>query len=642
MCGICGIVSRTGGPVDPARLVRMRDCMISRGPDDEGLLVRGPVGLGHRRLSIVDLSAAGHQPMANEDESVWIVYNGEIYNFPELRQELESAGHRFVSRTDTEVLIHGYEEWGIDGLCRRIAGMFAFAIWDVNQRRLWLARDRLGKKPLFYYDDGRELLFSSTLRSLWLALGGRLEIDPCAVDEFLFKYVIDQDRCVFSGVRKLAPGCFAETGLDSGVPRPQRYWSISYARKRDLSESEWVEAVDAALERAVRRRLIADVPIGAFLSGGVDSSGVVAMMARVMDQPVRTFTVGFEFIKSYDERQYARKVAERTGSDHRELILDPDVWSMLPRLVWEYGEPFGDSSAIPSWFVAQAARRHVTVALTGDGGDEGFAGYDVYRAAYRAIKYRWVPAPIRCHALPLAAGLLSAVAPTALISQRVGAFAHYLAGRVDRVAAISTCWSMPFRKRLYSPSLMRSLDGFDPAASRMQTVAGADGPTPVDKALALILHHELPSDYLTKVDVATMAHSLEARCPFLDTELLELASTIPAEVLVRNGEAKALLKKVVARLVPPDVVYRRKWGFGIPVGHWFRDHWRERVRNLLLSQRAGERGLFNMHYLERVLDQHAAGKVNHNYRIWSLLVLEIWHRLFVDRTLRPEEPAPIL
>ena len=637
MCGICGIVDFLGSPIDAGLVLRMRDVMACRGPDDVGLYEAPGVALGHRRLSIIDLSPAGHQPMGNEDGTVQIVFNGEIYNFMELRRDLE-GGHRFRSRTDTEVLLHGYEQWGLEAMVRRLRGMFAFAIWDGRRRELHLVRDHLGKKPLFYRVTHGRVEFSSDIKSLWTISPQTPALDDRAIDEFLYYSVIGQNRTILRGVRKLPPASFATfraghfSDPASAIPECQivKYWSPDYTRKETKSVDEWLEGIDHHLRVAVKRRLISDVPMGAFLSGGVDSSTVCALMAQEGSSRPRTFSVVFKGYERFDEGEYSRQVAQHIGSEHTELNVAPDVAPILADLVWQWGEPYGDSSMIATYLVAREARKFVTVALTGDGGDEAFAGYSRHLRADRARRFRWLTPLITQAAAPAAARLVSLLAPRTIFARNFDLAAKYLSGSRQALAG-DTCWFDGPRNALYTDSFRARLAGFDPLADQRELLASLGGKSHVDRALEFLLRTTLPNDYLAKVDVATMAHSLEARSPFLDVDLLDFAATIPSALLIEGNLAKSLLKKYAATLVPSRVVYRKKHGFSVPIRHWLAGPWQKGVRELLLSKEATGRGYFNSAFIRKVLDEHAAGRRNHASRIWTLMVFEIWNRLFVDR-----------
>jgi asparagine synthase (glutamine-hydrolysing) len=636
MCGICGIVDWTGKQIESSRLVAMRDLMTARGPDDAGLYLERGVGLGHRRLSIIDLSAAARQPMANEDGTIQLVYNGEIYNFLDLRKELLAGGHRFVSRSDTEVLVHGYEQWGIDGLVARLEGMFAFAIWDGGRRQLHLVRDRLGKKPLFYRQTAGRCVFASDIKSIYLEADGRLAPDERAVDEFLYYTVISQPRTIFADVRKLPAGHVATFQESGGTVKS--YWQPDFTAKAAKSVDQWLEGIDWHLHRAVKRRLISDVPIGAFLSGGVDSSCVCAVMAQEASVTPRTFSVGFADAPDWDERRYAQAVARHIGSDHAELLVDPDVAPILAQLVWQHGEPYGDSSMVPTFLIAREARKHVTVVLTGDGGDEAFAGYSRHLRSALPERYAYLPGLVTGWLIPAASRLLAAMAGRTTLAHNFQLAADYLSGRREALA-YSTCWFDAWRRELYSDDYMARLGGWHPLETRRPLLNMLAGPTSLDRALEYLMRTTLCDDYLTKVDVATMANSLEARCPFLDAELLTFAMTIPSELLVMGWQKKALLKRYAQHLIPQEVIYRKKQGFAVPIRRWFQNEWRLPLERFLLSKQACQRGYFRPSTVQRVLQEHAAGRRNHAGRIWTLLVFEIWNRLFVDRTLTAADPV---
>ena len=479
MCGICGIVDFSGRPIDTAMLVRMRDIMACRGPDDAGLYQSpsgSPVGvaLGHRRLAIIDLSPAGRQPMDNEDGTIQLVLNGEIYNFLELRGELEGS-HKFHSRTDTEVLIHGYEEWGLAALVRRIRGMFAFAIWDSRRCELHLVRDHLGKKPLFYRAANNRVEFSSDIKSLWTISPQTPELDERAIDEFLYYSVIGQARTIFKGISKLPPASFAT--FRSSEPEVIEYWSPDYTRKETHRAGDWLEGIDHHLRTAVKRRMIADVPLGAFLSGGVDSSTVCTLMAKEGSTKPKTFSAVFKGHERFDEGPFSRAVAEHIGSEHTELAVEPDVAPILSELVWQWGEPFGDSSMIPSYLIAREARKHATVVLTGDGGDEAFAGYSRHLRADRARRLAWLTPLVTRAVVPAAAKVVATFAPRTLFARNFDLAAKYLAG--SRLAlAGDTCWFDGMRDGLYTRSFRERLHGFHPLAAQARPAGVAGRPQP--------------------------------------------------------------------------------------------------------------------------------------------------------------------
>jgi asparagine synthase (glutamine-hydrolysing) len=632
MCAICGLIHFDGAPVDRAALARMRDEMVNRGPEHGGEHLEPGVGLGHRRLRIIDLSPAGSQPMTNEDGSVWLTFNGEIYNFQRLRPELEARGHRFASNSDTEVIVHGYEEWG-EGVVERLDGMFAFGIWDRRQRALLLARDRFGKKPLYYLQQDGRLAFASELKALATLPGARLNVDPNAIDCYLHHLGTTQDHCIYREVKKVPPAHYAVFTTDGH--RQVRYWQPDYRHKIDVSEPELLDRIDGALRAAVKKRLVSDVPLGAFLSGGVDSSLVVALTAQLSDQPVKTFSIGFRE-QAFSELDYARQVARRYGTDHEEITLEPDVLAILPQLVWEYGEPFADSSAVPTYYVSSGARRFVTVALSGDGGDELFGGYDTARAAYWSQRYaELVPGALRgpieqalLHVDPERAGVLRklrtlALGATADPALRFGA---------------SLAFSPAQRARLYTDSFRASLHGEPAIAVYERHLDALRGLDLLDQSLLMTLHTRLPNDYLVKVDVASMKIALELRSPFLDIDLASLSAAIDPKIKVRAGQQKYLLKKLAERYLPHDVIHRPKRGFSLPLGPWLRGPLAPSLR-MLPHGRCVEVGWFRRAYVEQLIDEHHHG-ADHAHRLWALLWIELWHRMFVDRSLSASAALP--
>jgi asparagine synthase (glutamine-hydrolysing) len=623
----------------------MIDAQAHRGPDAWGVWSDGRCALGHRRLSIIDLSEAGRQPMSNARGDIRITFNGEIYNFQRLRRELESLGHGFRTRTDTEAIICAYEQWGIDCLAR-LRGMFAFGIWDRRRRRLFLARDRVGKKPLFYAQFGDHFLFASELQGLLADKRVPREVDPPAIDAYLSYGYVPAPRAAFKGIYKLPPAHYLtldlkQTGFEKRI---ERYWALDYGPKLRIDEDEACEVLREKMTEAVRLRMISDVPLGAFLSGGVDSSIVVGLMAQLSGAKVKTFSIGFKEA-AYDETSHARRIAERWETDHHEFIVEPDAISILPRLVRHYGEPYADSSAVPTFHVAQTTRRHVTVALNGDGGDESFAGYERYLANHLAERMRSVPGAA------VAARALSRVIPDSIDPKgRARRARRFLAVASRPMAERYPRWLKTFqdeaKTRLYDPEFIGLLKGhgdvlLSVAAEVMKcgassSLALCDGATPtqlplhpIDAAMAVDVASYLPYDLLVKVDVASMANSLEARSPFLDHEAMEFAARLPVEIKFRGGRLKSLLKRAFADLLPPENVNRRKMGFGVPVGQWFRGPLRDLLRDALLSPRSLERGYFRESEVRRLVDEHLERRADHSFQLWNLLMLELWHREFI-------------
>jgi len=622
MCGLAGIV--TDRALDPQALERSASAMLHRGPDAGGSVRRGAAAFAFRRLRIIDLRPEGDQPMCNETGDVWIVFNGEIYNFQKLRRDLERR-HQFRSRTDTETLIHGYEEWGFEGLLRRIDGMFAFAIWDERTQELLLARDRVGKKPLFYSQPSpRELAFGSTLNALLELLPARPEVDRVALDQYLVYQAVPAPQTIFAGVNALPPAHFLRFRQGQPPQAPQCYWRLSYQHKQRRSEADVLAEADSLLRDAVARRLIADVPLGAFLSGGVDSSLVVAIMSQLRSEPVETVTVGFDDPR-FDERPFARQVAQRWRTNAHEYVLPPDEVQNLPLIIWHYGQPMADVSILPTFAVARRASEHVTVVLNGDGGDEAFCGYSRPMVARAAQVCRgWIPLGAR----DSAARLIS------LLGRR----GQLLAAALATDARTSFVYERGFRgcrARLYHPEALLGIAGLDPDEHYRQAWTRADGPTDADRVLSAELTTYLPDQLLSKMDVATMAHSLEARSPLLDTRLLEFAATIPIEQLTQRWQTKYLLKRLAARYVPRELLYRRKQGFVMPVSQWMRQELAPLTRALLESLTCPERGMFRRDWVMGMLDEHLGGRQDWGQQLWTLVVLEIWYRLFVNRTLDP-------
>jgi len=632
MCGICGIIDFSDRSIDPGVIDRMRDMMVDRGPDDAGTLVMPHAGLGHRRLSIIDLSARGHQPMCNEDQKIWMVFNGEIYNYQDLRPELEVAGHRFASNTDSEVLIHGYEEWGIEGLLKQINGMFGLALWDAGRQELYLARDRLGKKPLYYgWHDGR-FLFASDIKSIWSYAPSSWQPSQDAIARYLYWQFLPGRESVYENVYQLLPAHYVK--LDNKGLIEKCYWKLSFADKFRGSYSEILERTGDVIAKAVVRRVRSDVPLGAFLSGGVDSSYVVSWMAENSPHRVQTFAIGTED-PEHDERAFARIVSERWNTDHTEFQVTPDAWSLLPRLVWSFAQPFGDAAAIPTYYVARCARQYVTVALTGDGGDEVFAGYSHHHGYYLAgIVGRWLPDCMINRLLNWGRRYLYSDRRHPVAS--AVRFMRYAHSDPMIARAGVTGWTLHHLDKIWARDSERLTSRDNLQAYPLGVMKEYDGDSSLDRALYDDLHVLLPFCYNVKVDVATMMSSLEARSPFQDQKVVEWAARIAPMVKLRPWEKKHLLKRLAAQRVPREVIYRRKHGFSIPMNSWFKGPWARQAHKIILGKTARSRGLFNYDYIARLWDEHQAGQACHGTRFWLLLWLEIWFRMFVDRTMGPD------
>lgn len=623
MCGICGVVDlKAGRPVDAGVLRRMNRALRHRGPDEEGYREAPHVGLAMCRLRVID-PAGGSQPMSNEDGSVWLVYNGEVYNFRELRRELEARGHRFRTRSDTEVVVHGYEAFGVE-VVTRLRGMFAFALWDGRQQRLLLARDRLGIKPLYYWQRGDRLAFASELKSLLKLPDFPREVDPEAVDLYLTYGYVPAPWTPFRGVRKLAPGHVLV--LDQAGARVQNYWDFVPAERPSRPLRESVAELRARLQDAVRSHLVSDVPVGAFLSGGLDSSTVVALMSLAGAHPVRTFSVGFREAR-FDELPYARQVARRYGTDHRELVVEPQVARRLPELLSHFDEPFGDSSAIATYLVAELARQHVTVVLTGDGGDEVFCGYEWQRRHQMVRPFHRLPFALRARA-PRLARLL----PAGPWRQRAAGFlADVALDPADGYLRRMTLFDGQLRRELYSSGFRAALGGHESLAPLRMWLDALPGSDFRNRMLYADTHFYCPEDCLVKVDRMTMAWSLEARVPLLDHELVEFLASVPPQWKLRGVTSKYLLRRAVRDLLPPDLLRKRKQGFSVPVGPWLRGPLYPAARDLLLDTPARERGWLRPESVERLLEEHRSGGAEHGHRLYAVLGLEIWAREYLDR-----------
>jgi len=626
MCGIAGVLRFDDRPADPAIVRRMTDAIAHRGPDGEGFFVAGPIGLGHRRLSIIDLSEAASQPLSNEDGSVQVIYNGEIYNFQDVRADLEARGHRFKSRTDSEVIVHGYEEWGPDCLSR-FNGMFAFALWDARLQRLWLVRDRIGVKPLFYALGRDAIRFGSEIKAILADPAVRRRLDADALQQFLaFNYVLAPST-LFDAVRQVEPGHYLLVDR-SGAVRDVGYWDVVYDETADGSEREYVEELSALLSDAVRLRLVSDVPLGVFLSGGVDSSGVAYWMSRHLRQPVRSFSIGFTE-DSFNELPYAREVAASIGAEHRERVLDAKVGETLPTIVRHAEEPTADSSMLAVYHLAELARREVTVALSGDGADDILAGYETHQAYYLHRAYRALPAIVRRR---LIAPLVQALPPSNAKVSTTEKLKRFVAAGDRCFEDAHASWRLIFdgdtRRRLLAP--LRDLPpARDPLQAYRDGFARTNARHPMNRMLYVDTRLYLPADMLVKIDRMTMAHGLEAREPYLDYRLVEFAARLPVRFKLRRfTQKKYLLKAALDGRVPARALYRKKQGFNVPKGHWLRDGLRPFVTDVLSPTRVRAQGLLDPAVVSGILDSHFSGRDDHSHQIWSLLVLTTWVEQF--------------
>lgn len=626
MCGITGIFdTRYGSDIDRAALQRMNDSQWHRGPDEGSLHIEPGLGLGHRRLSIIDI-ATGQQPLFNEDGSVVVVFNGEIYNYLTLIPELQALGHVFHTKSDTEVIVHAWESWGADCV-KRFRGMFAFALWDRNQQTLFMARDRLGVKPMYYalLDDGT-LLFGSELKSI-LAHGGlRREIDPLAVEEYFALGYVAEPRTIFKQAKKLPPAHTLLLRRGERVGQPRVYWDVRFSLDAKISEQEAGEQLTGKLQESIRLRMIAEVPLGAFLSGGVDSSAVVALMAGQSTGPVNTCSIAFDD-PAFNEAAFAQTVAERYRTNHSVELVQSDDFDLIDTLARLYDEPYADSSAIPTYRVCQLARKHVTVALSGDGGDESFGGYRRYKLHLLEEHMR--------SALPLGLrrplfGLLGQVYPKADWAPRVfRAKTTFEALARNSVEAYFHSMSLirdEDRDRLFSKSFKQALGGYNAREVFTRHAANADTQDPLALIQYLDTHTYLVGDINTKVDRASMAHSLEVREPLMDHELVEWLATLPSSLKIRGGESKYLLKKAMAPYLPSDIMYRPKMGFAVPLARWFKGPLRVRVRSALLEGALAESGCFDEAMVRQMLAQHESGARDHSTPLWTLLMYDAFLR----------------
>jgi asparagine synthase (glutamine-hydrolysing) len=601
----------------------MCDAIVHRGPDDEGIFVKAGVGLGMRRLSIIDL-AGGHQPVFNEDKTVWIVFNGEIYNFPELRIELEKSGHRFASHSDTEVIVHLYEEFGADCV-NKLRGMFAFALYDERHRKLLLARDRFGKKPLHYALVGDRLLFGSEIKSILAVAPELASVNNEAILQYLYFGYVPDPLTSFLPIQKLPPGHLLE--FEGGETKIRQYWDLpQYGTHYPNSEEECLEELERRLAEAVRIRLISDVPLGAMLSGGVDSSTVVALMARASSQPVKTFSIGFRH-DDFNEAHYARMVAQRFGTDHHELIVEPNVLETVEQLTSSLEEPFGDSSMLPTYYVSCLARKHVTVALSGDGGDEIFAGYDRYAVHMgREIFQRIPPWAWRFYR--------NQIYPRLPRNMRGRKFSYNISLPLKEryVDGISFVPAFEREMPLLSDEFRDAVRGYpDPQLLMYRYFAEAQANDPLSRMLYTDTKTYMVADILTKVDRMSMLTSLEVRVPLLDHLFVEWVTGLPADFKMRDGKQKYILRKLAERVgVPREVLYRPKQGFALPLVHWMRNELKDLILTVLLEPKTLQRGYFNPQAVQQLLDEHFRGRRNHSDRIWRMLMLELWHRNFLE------------
>jgi asparagine synthase (glutamine-hydrolysing) len=631
MCAIAGIYNfRTGQPVSRRLLKAMTDTMVHRGPDDEGFFCDGAVGLGHRRLSIIDL-AGGHQPLANEDGSVWVVFNGEIYNFGDLHEALVRKGHVFRTRSDTETIVHLYEEEG-EKCFEKLRGMFALALWDGRNRKLLLARDRIGKKPLFYFYNGSRIAFASEMKAILRVPNVPREIDSEAISDYFSFLYVPAPKSIFKHIHKVLPGHYVVVS-ESGI-RQVEYWDINFSQTIDLTEEEWCERLLDGLREAVRLRLVSDVPLGAFLSGGVDSASVVALMTQLIHDPVATCSIGFAE-KEFNELEYARETASRFETDHHEQVVRPDAVGIVDKLVWHYDEPFADSSAIPTYYVSKAAREHVTVALSGDGGDENFAGYRRYYFDRRENMVRTLlPGAIRTPIF----GTLARLYPKADWAPRIfrgkATFENLARSPVEAYFRSVSALRPELKAQVLHRDLLSGLNGYDSLAVLRDYYEKTNTADPLSRIQYVDIKTYLTDDILAKVDRASMAHSLEVRAPILDHKLMELAASMPSSMKLRGMNGKYIFKKALKQTLPEGVLHRKKMGFGVPLAQWFRNNLKDLAYSVIFNNNGD--GLLNNVTIKRVWQEHQSGLRNRSTELWTLLMFRLWQQQFM--TLASQEP----
>ncbi len=630
MCGICGILNwDRHNRADRSVLEKMAGSLTHRGPDDDGFYLSAThpnLGLGHRRLSIIDI-AGSHQPLSNEEGTVWIVQNGEIYNFRELRRELAAKGHVFKTQGDAEVIVHLYEEEGADCL-RKLRGMFAFALWDDRKGTLILARDRLGQKPLIYCQDNRGFYFASEIKGILEVPGIPRAVDEEALHHYLTYQYVPHPWTMFKDIKKLPPAHFLV--VRNGQVSMRRYWEIDIDHELKLPPHACAARLSELLEEATRLRLISDVPLGAFLSGGIDSTIIVGLMNRLSSVPVKTFSIDFKE-KQFSEVRYARLAAKKFHTDHHELTVTPAYLEILPKLIWHYGEPFADSSMLPTYYLSKLTRDYVTVALTGDAGDECFAGYPRYKAARIAGFFDHLPRALRGLIAHPLWQKLPASTKYKSFSRRLKRLTQALALPPERRYLRWVCYFDDVgKKELYTAGLAERLRDVDSLEVLMQHYRKARSRDFLTQTTYVDMMTYLPDDLLVKVDIASMANSLEARSPFLDHKVVELAASIPISMKLKGFRSKHILKETFRELLPPDIRRRPKMGFGVPIADWLRGELKEYARELLTDKKSAARDYFRPAAVERLLDEHVQGIQDHGYRIWALVCFELWHRTFIS------------
>jgi len=626
MCGIYGIIHIDGEPVAPELIDAMGAITRHRGPDDEGRYHDGPCVLGMRRLSIIDL-AGGHQPLTNTDRTLWVVCNGEIYNFRELRQALEVKGHRFLTASDSECVIHAYAEWG-DEFVRKLSGMFGFALWDVKRRRLIIGRDRMGIKPIYYYNDGRQMVFATEAKAILTLPHFPVRVDPIALESYLQLGYVAAPRSIFEGIRKLPPATLMI--VENGRVAQRTYWAIPESIDHSRDEDQWAEQVREHMERAVAAQMVSDVPIGAFLSGGIDSSAVVGLMAKHSSQPIRTYSIGFGGSSAddfYNELPYAKRVAELFATQHHEIVVRPDVASLLPKLLWHMDEPIADTAFLTTYLVSQFARQEVKVILSGVGGDELFGGYRRYLGSHYLARFDRLPRWVRRSALRASELLPSDRHSGVLNVMRLakGFLASADLSFEERYRAYVQVFRAEQAARLMRVAPSRRVDPIGEAFSK------ARGDDQLNRMFAVDGATQLPDDLLMLTDKMSMAVSLECRVPLLDHELVELAAGMPESIKIRGGELKYAMKKSLEGLLPLDILHRKKRGFGTPMGAWLKGGLAPLLDQVLSEHSVAERGLFNHAAIRELISAHRQNREDNTDQLLTLMNFEIWARMYLDR-----------
>ena len=626
MCGIVGFVNKNLQPNNRETLDRMNKCIVHRGPDDEGYYIKEMVALAMRRLSIIDV-AHGKQPMFSQDKTKAIVFNGEIYNFQELKKELEARGHQFLTNSDTEVIVHLYDEYGVDCV-NYLRGMFAFAIWDNQDKALFIARDRIGKKPLLYsHQPNGDLIFGSEFTALLAHPDISREVDFEAIHHYLTFTYVPAPLTAYKQIRKLEPGHWLY--WKNGEIKIERYWKLDFSKKIKISETEAVEETVRILRESTKLRMISEVPLGAFLSGGVDSSLVVALMAQESNMPIKTFSSGFEE-QDFSELKYAKQVANHVGAEYHEFVVKPNALEVLPILVEHYGEPYADASAIPTYYVSKETRKFVTVALNGDGGDESFGGYERYVAMNLAETYGKLPRFLREQVIENIVNIIpSQVTKRNLVRNIKGFVSVASTPHVERYLRLSSSFTKKELSENYIKKFQEQVGKRD-SIKFIEPFFENNGMNIIDAMLLTDIRTYLPNDLLVKVDIASMAVSLEARSPLLDHKVLEFAASLPVKFKVNGFQTKYLLKKIASKFVPKDVIYRKKMGFGMPLTHWFRGELSSFLHEVLLSEKSLERGIIKPEVVKNLIETHSKGTSDNTFRLWTLLMLELWFNRFID------------